>query len=105
MTAKAALEGTNDLACARRAYYVDYASAKLSENLVGAQRDMESSVLAVTAAGLLAFDHGSIWQPYYRSYLGRNYFRVEEGTGLCQAPVVGALHAGVSPRVSAPEKR
>jgi hypothetical protein len=40
---------------------------------------MESSVLAVTAAGLLALDHGSIRHPYYRSYLGRNYFSRRRG--------------------------
>jgi hypothetical protein len=105
MTAKAALEAAKDLACARRVYYVDYASAGLPENLAGAQRDMESSVLAVTAAGILALDHGSIWHPYYRSYLGRNYFRVEEGAGPCQAPVVGALHAAVGPLPKAADTR
>ena len=78
MTAKAALEAAKDLACARRVYYVEYASARLPENLASQQRDMESSVLAVTAAGILALDHTSIWHPYHRSCLGRNYFRIEE---------------------------
>jgi len=93
MSAKAALAAAADLACARRTHYVDYASARLPENLDGQQRDMESSVLAVTAAGLLALDHGSIWHPYYRSYLGRNYFRIEEGVGPCRAPVATASYA------------
>jgi hypothetical protein len=92
MTAKAALEAAENLACARRVYYVEYASARLPENLATQQRDMESSVLAVTAAGILALDHTSIWHPYHRSYLGRNYFRVEEGTGPCNGPVSGAPH-------------
>ena len=83
MTAKAALEAAGDLTCARRVYYIDYASARLPENLVGQQRDLESSVLAATAAGILALDHASVWHPYHRSYLGRNYFRVEEGAGSC----------------------
>jgi hypothetical protein len=93
MTTKAALEAARDLACARRVYYVEYASARLPENLASQQRDMESSVLAVTAAGILALDHTSIWHPYHRSYLGRNYFRVEEGAGDCNAPVSRAPHA------------
>jgi hypothetical protein len=105
MTAKAALGAANDLGCARRVHYVDYASARLPENLTGQQRDMESSVLAVTAAGLLALDHGSIWHPYYRSYLGRNYFRVEEGAGPCRAPVAAALHAVVDQPPNALGKR
>jgi hypothetical protein len=86
MTAKAALDAAQDLACARRVFYVDYASRILPENLIGQPRDMESSVLAVTAAGILALDHASVWHPYHRSYLGRNYFRIEEGIGHCSAP-------------------
>ena len=98
MTAKAALDAAKDLACARRVYYVEYASARLPENLPAQQREMESSVLAVTAAGILALDHASLWNPYLRSYLGRNYFRVEEGTGHCHAPASGAVHtAGGQP--------
>jgi hypothetical protein len=87
MTAKAALDAAKDLACARRVYYVEYASRILPENLAGQQRDMESSVLAVTAAGILALDHASVWHPYHRSYLGRNYFRIEEGIGQCTGPL------------------
>ena len=54
---------------------------------------MESSILAVTAAGVLALDHASAWHPYHRSYLGRNYFRIEEGTNQCSGPVSDKLHA------------
>jgi hypothetical protein len=83
MTAKAALEAATGLGCTDRFYYVDYASSKLPENLNEQERDMESSVLAVTAAGILALDHTSIWARYYQSYLGRNYFRVDRGSGRC----------------------
>jgi hypothetical protein len=86
MTAKAALDATARLSCVRRLHFVDYASSKLPPNLNSEQRDMESSVVAVTAAGILALDHGSIWQQYFQSYLGRNYFRVEEGIGRCGHP-------------------
>jgi hypothetical protein len=86
LTARAALDAAKGLACARRVHYVNYASAGLPENLNSQQRDMESSVFAVTSAGVRAFDHSSNWQFYDRSYVGRNYFRVEEGTGRCDVP-------------------
>lgn len=78
MTAKAALDAVSDLACVRRVYYVDYASSRLPENLDAQQRDMQSSVFAVTLAGVLALDHRTSWHHYDESFVGRNYFRVEE---------------------------
>jgi hypothetical protein len=103
-TAQAALDAAKDLTCARRVYYVEYASKVLPENLAGQQRDMESSVLAVTAAGLLALDHASVWHPYHRSYLGRNYFRIEEGDGRCHGPVADALRAVATQATSAAKR-
>jgi hypothetical protein len=85
MTAKAALDAAKDSACVRRVYYVDYASSKLPENLSAPQRDMESAVFAVTLAGVMAFDHGTAWHHYDQSFIGRNYFRVEEPSGNCGA--------------------
>jgi hypothetical protein len=105
MTAKGALEAAKDLTCARRVHYIEYASARLSENLAGPQRDMESSVLAATAAGILAFDHYSVWNPYLRSYLGRNYFRAEEGTGQCRGSDSDPRQAVSSQPVSARANR
>lgn len=86
MTAKAALGAVRDLACVRRVSYVDYASSRLPENLNSQQRDMESSVFAVTLAGVLALDHRTSWHHYDKSFVGRNYFRVKEGAGRCDAP-------------------
>lgn len=83
MTAKAALDAATGLGCVRRAYYVDYASAQLPENLTAQQRDLASSVFAVTAAGIRAFDHGTNWRWYDQAYVGRNYFRFEESGGRC----------------------
>lgn len=90
MTARAALDSVADLSCVRRVSYVDYASARLPENLNVQQRDMESSVFAVTLAGVQAFGHGTSWRHYDRAYVGRNYYRVQEGSGSCasQAPRV-----------------
>jgi len=94
MVARAALDAVADLSCVRRVSYVDYASAKLPENLNEEQRDMESSVFAVTLAGVQAFDHGTSWRHYDGAYVGRNYFRVQEAAGSCAPPVsrVAAAH-------------
>jgi hypothetical protein len=85
MTAKAALDAAKDMACVRRVYYVDYASSKLPENLTAPQRDMESAVFAVTLAGVMAFDQPTAWHHYDQSFIGKNYFRVEEPNGNCGA--------------------
>jgi hypothetical protein len=86
MTARAALDAAQGLTCASRRHFVEYASARLPENLSAEDRELEASVVAVTAAGILALDHPGIWQAYHRSYLGRNYFRFEPGSGHCDAP-------------------
>jgi hypothetical protein len=85
MTGKAALDATAAMSCVRRAYYVDYASSKLPENLNARERDMESAVFAVTLAGVIAFDQSTAWQHYDQSFVGRNYYRVEEPDGRCVA--------------------
>ena len=85
MVSKLAVDAAKNLGCVRRVYYVDYASSRLPENLNTRKRDMESSVFAVTLAGVLAFDHGTSWRHYDESYVGRNYFRVEEPAGACAA--------------------
>jgi hypothetical protein len=87
MTAKAALDAVKKIPCVRRVYYVDYASSQLPQNLDARQRDMESSVFAVTLAGVQALDHGTFWQHYDESFVGRNYFRVQEPAGRCDAAV------------------
>ena len=86
--ARAALDAVADMPCVRRVSYIDYASAKLPENLNAQQRDMESSVFAVTLAGVQAFDHGTSWRHYDGAYVGRNYFRVQEPAGACGLPPV-----------------
>ena len=87
MTAKAALDAAKDLSCIRRVYYVDYASSRLPQNLDAQKRDMESSVFAVTLAGVQALDHSTAWHHYDQSFVGRNYFRVQEPAGRCDSAV------------------
>ncbi len=83
VTAKAAIAAAGDLSCIRLVSYVDYASSKLPENLDLQQRDMESSVFAVTLAGVQALGQPTSWQHYDNSYVGRNYFRVQEEPASC----------------------
>ena len=92
MTAKSALDAVSNFSCVRRVFYVDYASSRLPQNLDAQQRDMESSVFAVTLAGVQALDHGTSWDHYDRSFVGRNYFRVQEPAGRCEAPVMASAH-------------
>jgi hypothetical protein len=87
MTAKAALDAVKDLSCVRRVYYVDYASSRLPPNLDAGQRDMESSVYAVTLAGVQALDHRTFWHHYDQSFVGRNYFRTQEPPAACDKAV------------------
>ena len=86
MTAKAAIAAGRDLSCIRLVSYINYASSKLPENLDLHERDMESSVFAVTLAGVQALGQPTSWQHYDRSYVGRNYFRVQEEPGYCTLP-------------------
>ena len=95
MTAKVALEAVKDLTCVRRVYYVDYASSQLPPNLDPRQRDMESSVFAVTLAGVQALDHRTFWRHYDQSFVGRNYFRIQEPPAACDKVVTTSM--AVSP--------
>ena len=100
MTSRLALAAAVDLGCVRRVYYVDYASARLPENLDRQEREIESSVFAATLAGVRAFDQVPDWRYYYQTYVGRNYFRVDEPDGSCGAlptAVAAASHRPANP--------
>jgi GlcNAc-PI de-N-acetylase len=86
MTAKAATEAARHLSCVRILSYVDYASSRLPENLDMQQRDMASSVFAVTLAGVQALGQPTSWGHYDRAYIGRSYFRVQKENGSCALP-------------------
>ena len=42
-------------------------------------------MFAVTLAGVMAFDQPTAWHHYDQSFIGKNYFRVEEPNGNCGA--------------------
>ena len=100
MTSRLAVEAAAELGCVRRVYYVDYASSRMPENLDARQRDIENTVLDVTLAGVQALDHVTDWRHYFQSYVGRNYFRVEEPVGACAASstaIAAAPHPPTGP--------
>jgi LmbE family N-acetylglucosaminyl deacetylase len=78
MTARAALDATQNMTGICRLYHVGYAGAELPENLSAYERDLKCSVYAVTTAGVLAFGHPIAWQHYDRAFVGRSYFRAEK---------------------------
>lgn len=82
-TAKLGLDAVKDMNCVSRAYYVDYASAKLPANLNAQDRDMKSAVFAVTLDGIIDFDHRTLWHHYDGFYSGREYFRVQQAGPDC----------------------
>jgi hypothetical protein len=82
-TAKLALDAVKDMSCVNRAYYVDYASAKLPANLNAQDRDMKSAVFAVTLGGVIDWDHRTAWHHYDGFYSGREYFRLQQASGNC----------------------
>ncbi len=83
MTAQAAYAAVRGMSCVRLVSYVDYASMNLPPNLNAEQRDLESSVFAVTLAGILALDHRVSWHHYDGHFVGRNYFRVVQEAAGC----------------------
>jgi hypothetical protein len=92
-TAKAAFAAANGMSCTRLVSYVDYASMNLPPNLNARERDLESSVFAVTEAGVLAMDHGSEWDQYDKSFVGRNYFRVVQKAACGATTEMAAKHS------------
>jgi hypothetical protein len=54
-------------------------------------------VFAATLAGVQAFDHVPDWRYYYQTYVGRNYFRVEEPGGLCAVSSTTVAAASYAP--------
>lgn len=82
-TAKLGLDAVKNMSCVSRAYYIDYASAKLPTNLNAQDRDMKSAVFAVTLDGIIDFDHRTLWHHYDGFYSGRQYFRVQQAGPDC----------------------
>jgi hypothetical protein len=81
--ARAVLEATDDLACLNKTFYVDYASARLRENIDTSAREIKAATFAAVALGLNAMDHSSGWDLQHRALLSRYYFRDVRGVGDC----------------------
>jgi hypothetical protein len=78
LTAQLALDAAQHIPHAQHVCHLGYASVKRPENLSALQRDLKCAVYAVTLAGVLALDHRVSWRHYDETFVGRNYFRVEQ---------------------------
>ena len=77
--ARGVLEATADLRWLNKAFYLDYVTAKLNENMSTPDREIEAGTFAALVVGLTALDHPSSWEPMHRSWLSRHYVRIEPG--------------------------
>lgn len=81
--ARGVLEAIADLPCINKAFYLNYVTETLPENMSTSEREIEAGTFAALVVGLTALDHWSPWDTMHRSWLSRHYFRTEPGTGQC----------------------
>jgi hypothetical protein len=62
-----------------KAYFVDYASGGMPDNLSRDDAQLETATFAQVIAGLNAFGWQAPWDQAHRSWLGKTYVRVEPG--------------------------
>ncbi len=77
---KGVLNAIADLHWINKAFYLNYVTAKMEENMSAPDREIEAGTFAALVVGLTALDHPSSWEPMHRSWLSRHYFRIEPGT-------------------------
>ena len=83
-TARAVLEAIADLPCINKAFYLNYVTADLPENMTSAEQQIEAGTFAALVVGLTELDHPSPFEPMHRSWLSRHYFRLEPATQTCE---------------------
>ena len=77
------VEASQTLSCVHKALFVNYPTAWMPRNLDTDALIVESAVWGVTTSGLSDFFHRNTFDSLHGSWLGRNYFRIEWGTGSC----------------------
>ena len=77
------LEASKTLPCVHKALFVNYPTAWMPRNLNTEALIVEAAVWGVTTSGLSDTYHRNTFDSLHKSWLGRNYFRVERGTGSC----------------------
>lgn len=79
---QAALAAASSLKCARwflhESYHVSSRPGNPA-NLTSEEREEQTAVFAATVAGVTALGGPSTWEPGYRQWLGRAYWRAREG--------------------------
>jgi hypothetical protein len=79
--AQGVLEAIANVPSINKAFYLNYVTAEMAENMNSAEREIEAGTFAAVVVGVTALDHPSPWEPMHRSWLSRHYFRVEPGSG------------------------
>jgi LmbE family N-acetylglucosaminyl deacetylase len=75
-----------------KAYYVDYATSSMPNNLSPDDAQIETVTFAQVIAGLNAFGWPAPWDQAHRSWLGKTYVRVDPGVDGTACPyLVGSL--------------
>ncbi len=82
-TSKVVLEAISNLPCINKAFFLDYITAEMPENMNAAEREIEAATFGALVVGLTALDHPSPWDSLHRSWLSRHYYRTEKGKGKC----------------------
>jgi hypothetical protein len=82
--ARAVLEAIDDLPCINKAFYLNYVTADLPENMTSAEQQIEAGTFAALVVGLTELDHPSPFEPMHRSWLGRHYFRTQPASQKCE---------------------
>ena len=80
-TAIAVLEAIDDMPCVNRAFYLDYVTADMPENMNAEEREIEAGTFGALVVGLTALDHWSPFDGLHRSWLSRHYYRTEPCAG------------------------
>lgn len=83
-TAMAVMEAVSELPCINRAFYLDYITAEMPENMSADEREIEAGTFGALVVGLTALDHWSAFDGLHRSWLSRHYYRTEPGNGSCR---------------------
>jgi LmbE family N-acetylglucosaminyl deacetylase len=69
--------------CINMAHFQDYSIAGLPENMSVEEKNLHVGTWGALNAGLINSGNYPTWEPGHNSWLGRQYYRVEYGSGSC----------------------
>lgn len=69
--------------CINIAHFQDYSIASLPENMSADEKNRHAGTWGALNTGLINSGNYPSWEPGHNSWLGRQYYRTEEGSGNC----------------------